>query len=138
MPLIAFRLKASTWWKPEHPRLGRASYDPALRVLGHGAELRVRVVEDRRSAENVWHTSSTRLVISSEKKDGVQGLLREKVKNDAMNQMMNPAGMMKMMKGNMTFMVSNFVMMGLVGYFFGGFVLRTYLLCLQYFMCTLF
>ncbi|ETV80873.1 hypothetical protein H257_06329 [Aphanomyces astaci] len=60
---------------------------------------------------------------SSEKKDGVQGLLREKVKNDAMNQMMNPAGMMKMMKGNMTFMVSNFVMMGLVGYFFGGFVL---------------
>ncbi|RHZ33555.1 hypothetical protein DYB37_013105 [Aphanomyces astaci] len=62
---------------------------------------------------------------SSEKKDGVQGLLREKVKNDAMNQMMNPAGMMKMMKGNMTFMVSNFVMMGLVGYFFGGFVLRT-------------
>ncbi|RHY59143.1 hypothetical protein DYB34_000956 [Aphanomyces astaci] len=115
MPLIAFRLKASTWWKPEHPRLGRASYDPALRVLGHGAELRVRVVEDRRSAENVWHTSSTRLVISSEKKDGVQGLLREKVKNDAMNQMMNPAGMMKMMKGNMTFMVSNFVMMGLVG-----------------------
>ncbi|RHY15881.1 hypothetical protein DYB25_001666 [Aphanomyces astaci] len=124
MPLIAFRLKASTWWKPEHPRLGRASYDPALRVLGHGAELRVRVVEDRRSAENVWHTSSTRLVISSEKKDGVQGLLREKVKNDAMNQMMNPAGMMKMMKGNMTFMVSNFVMMGLVGYFFGGFVLH--------------
>ncbi|RHY33208.1 hypothetical protein DYB32_001789 [Aphanomyces invadans] len=58
---------------------------------------------------------------SSEKKDGVQGLLREKVKSDAMNQMMNPAGMMKMMKGNMTFMVSNFVMMGLVGYFFGGF-----------------
>ncbi|KAH9116431.1 hypothetical protein AeMF1_009622 [Aphanomyces euteiches] len=60
---------------------------------------------------------------SSEKRDGVQGVLREKVKNDTMNQMMNPTSMMKMMKGNMTFMVSNFVMMGLVGYFFGGFVL---------------
>ncbi|OQS02382.1 hypothetical protein THRCLA_05238 [Thraustotheca clavata] len=60
---------------------------------------------------------------ASEKNDGVQGVLREKVKNDAMNQMMNPNSMMKMMKGNMTFMVSNFVMMGLMGYFFGGFVL---------------
>ncbi|KDO27717.1 hypothetical protein SPRG_07345 [Saprolegnia parasitica CBS 223.65] len=60
---------------------------------------------------------------ASEKNDGVQGALREKVKNDAMNQMMNPNSMMKMMKGNMTFMVSNFVMMGLMGYFFGGFVL---------------
>jgi hypothetical protein len=62
---------------------------------------------------------------ASEKKHGFQGVLREKVASDAMNQMMNPNSMMKMMKGNMTFMVSNFVMMGLMGYFFGGFVLGT-------------
>ena len=39
--------------------------------------------------------------------------------------MMNPNSMLEMMKGNMTFMVSNFVMMGLMSYFFGGFVLGT-------------
>ncbi|CAI5731196.1 unnamed protein product [Hyaloperonospora brassicae] len=60
---------------------------------------------------------------SSQKKDGRKGALREKVKSEAMNQMMNPNSMLEMMKGNMTFMVSNFVMMGLMGYFFGGFVL---------------
>ncbi|KAG6595881.1 er membrane protein complex subunit 3-like isoform x1 [Phytophthora cinnamomi] len=57
------------------------------------------------------------------KKDGMKGALREKVKSEAMNQMMNPNSMLEMMKGNMTFMVSNFVMMGLMSYFFGGFVL---------------
>ncbi|KUF77245.1 ER membrane protein complex subunit 3 [Phytophthora nicotianae] len=57
------------------------------------------------------------------KKDGLKGALREKVKSEAMNQMMNPNSMLEMMKGNMTFMVSNFVMMGLMSYFFGGFVL---------------
>jgi len=60
---------------------------------------------------------------ASQKKHGMKGALREKVKNDAMNQMMNPNSMLEMMKGNMTFMVSNFVMMGLMSYFFGGFVL---------------
>lgn len=53
----------------------------------------------------------------------MKGALREKVKSEAMNQMMNPNSMLEMMKGNMTFMVSNFVMMGLMSYFFGGFVL---------------
>lgn len=57
----------------------------------------------------------------------MKGALREKVKNDAMNQMMNPNSMLEMMKGNMTFMVSNFVMMGLMSYFFGGFVLGAWL-----------
>nr|CCA17543.1 conserved hypothetical protein [Albugo laibachii Nc14] len=61
--------------------------------------------------------------IASEKKHGMKGVLREKVKNESMNQMMNPNSMLEMMKGNMTFMVSNFVMMGLMSYFFGGFVL---------------
>ncbi|TYZ63910.1 hypothetical protein PybrP1_012157 [[Pythium] brassicae (nom. inval.)] len=60
---------------------------------------------------------------ASQKKHGVKGALREKVKSEAMNQMMNPNSMLEMMKGNMTFMVSNFVMMGLMSYFFGGFVL---------------
>lgn len=60
---------------------------------------------------------------ASQKKDGMKGVLREKVKSEAMNQMMNPNSMLEMMKGNMTFMVSNFVMMGLMSYFFGGFVL---------------
>lgn len=60
----------------------------------------------------------------------MKGALREKVKNDAMNQMMNPNSMLEMMKGNMTFMVSNFVMMGLMSYFFGGFVLGASLTCL--------
>ncbi|CAH0473606.1 unnamed protein product [Peronospora belbahrii] len=60
---------------------------------------------------------------ASQKKDGMKGVLREKVKNEAMNQMMNPNSMLEMMKGNMTFMVSNFVMMGLMSYFFSGFVL---------------
>lgn len=60
---------------------------------------------------------------ASQKKHGMKGALREKVKSEAMNQMMNPNSMLEMMKGNMTFMVSNFVMMGLMSYFFGGFVL---------------
>lgn len=60
---------------------------------------------------------------ASQKKHGMKGVLREKVKSEAMNQIMNPNSMMEMMKGNVTFMVSNFVMMGLMSYFFGGFVL---------------
>ncbi|TMW60177.1 hypothetical protein Poli38472_000219 [Pythium oligandrum] len=60
---------------------------------------------------------------ASQKKHGMRGALREKVKNEAMHQMMNPNSMLEMMKGNMTFMVSNFVMMGLMSYFFGGFVI---------------
>lgn len=60
---------------------------------------------------------------ASQKKHGMRGALREKVKNEAMHQMMNPNSMIEMMKGNMTFMGSNFVMMSLMSYFFGGFVL---------------
>ena len=50
------------------------------------------------------------------------GVLREKVPGPP-NPMTNPMGMMDMMKGNMTFMIPNVVMMAFVGYFFSGFVL---------------
>jgi ER membrane protein complex subunit 3 len=50
------------------------------------------------------------------------GLLREKVPGPA-NPMSNPSAMMDMMKGNMTFMIPNMVMMAFVSYFFAGFVL---------------
>lgn len=36
--------------------------------------------------------------------------------------MSNPLAMMDMMKGNITFMLPNFAMMGFVSYFFSGFV----------------
>lgn len=49
------------------------------------------------------------------------GLLREKVPGPA-NPMSNPLAMVDMMKGNITFMVPNFVMMTFVSYFFTGFV----------------
>lgn len=49
------------------------------------------------------------------------GLLREKVPG-APNPMSNPLAMVDMMKGNITFMVPNFVMMTFVSYFFTGFV----------------
>jgi hypothetical protein len=73
---------------------------------------------------------------SSEKEHGVRGLLREKVTSSAANPMANPSGMLDMMKGNMgsslltyisnppvAFMIPNFLMMGLISYFFAGFVL---------------
>jgi ER membrane protein complex subunit 3 len=50
------------------------------------------------------------------------GLLREKVPGPP-NPMSNPSAMMDMMKGNMTFMIPNMVMMAFVSYFFAGFVL---------------
>lgn len=50
------------------------------------------------------------------------GLLREKVPGMP-NPMSNPSAMMDMMKGNMTFMLPNMVMMAFVSYFFAGFVL---------------
>lgn len=50
------------------------------------------------------------------------GLLKEKVPGMP-NPMSNPSAMMDMMKGNMTFMLPNMVMMGFVSYFFAGFVL---------------
>ncbi|OQR95011.1 hypothetical protein ACHHYP_00648 [Achlya hypogyna] len=90
-----------------------------MQTVKRAATLRMNCQYIQRSAFSMRKFYFT----ASEKTDGVQGVLREKVKNDAMNQMMNPNSMMKMMKGNMTFMVSNFVMMGLMGYFFGGFVL---------------
>lgn len=49
------------------------------------------------------------------------GVLREKVPGAA-NPMSNPLAMIDMMKGNITFMVPNFVMMTFVSYFFTGFV----------------
>lgn len=49
------------------------------------------------------------------------GVLREKVPGPA-NPMSNPLQMVDMMKGNIIFMVPNFVMMAFVGHFFSGFV----------------
>lgn len=49
------------------------------------------------------------------------GLLREKTPPPG-NPMSNPMQMMDMMKGNLTFMLPNFAMMGFVSYFFAGFV----------------
>ena len=50
------------------------------------------------------------------------GILRAKVPKGA-NPMMNPMGMVDMMKGNVTFMLPNMVMMGVISFFFSGFVL---------------
>lgn len=50
------------------------------------------------------------------------GLLKEKVPGPP-NPLANPMGMMDMMKGNMTFMLPNIVMMAFVSYFFAGFIL---------------
>eukprot|EP00597_Dinobryon_sp_UTEXLB2267_P003518 CAMPEP_0170074788 /NCGR_PEP_ID=MMETSP0019_2-20121128/12040_1 /TAXON_ID=98059 /ORGANISM="Dinobryon sp., Strain UTEXLB2267" /LENGTH=250 /DNA_ID=CAMNT_0010285337 /DNA_START=24 /DNA_END=776 /DNA_ORIENTATION=+ len=49
------------------------------------------------------------------------GVLREKVPGPS-NPMSNPLAMMDMMKGNIMFMVQNFVLMGFVSSFFSGFV----------------
>mmetsp|Transcript_17863 Transcript_17863/g.28958 ORF Transcript_17863/g.28958 Transcript_17863/m.28958 type:complete len:245 (+) Transcript_17863:31-765(+) len=51
------------------------------------------------------------------------GKLRQKVAGGAPNPMQNPEGMMDMMKGNLTMMIPNIVMMGWISYFFSGFVL---------------
>lgn len=48
------------------------------------------------------------------------GLLRKKLEGSPMQ---DPNSMMEMMKGNITMMVPNIVMMGWVSYFFNGFVL---------------
>jgi len=50
------------------------------------------------------------------------GVLREKVPGPK-NPMQDPTAMMDMMKGNMAFMLTNFIMMGFVSSFFAGFVL---------------
>ncbi len=52
------------------------------------------------------------------------GLLKQKVANPAAaNPMANPNGMMDMMKGNVTMMVTNFGMMAWINNFFSGFIL---------------
>lgn len=51
------------------------------------------------------------------------GLLRGKdVRSGAVNPMMNPDGMVGMMKNNMVYMIPNMGMMAFVSYFFSGFV----------------
>mmetsp|Transcript_24618 Transcript_24618/g.75920 ORF Transcript_24618/g.75920 Transcript_24618/m.75920 type:complete len:281 (+) Transcript_24618:252-1094(+) len=52
-----------------------------------------------------------------------KGLLNQKVKKSGVNPMSNPATMMEGMKGNMLYMVPNMVMMGVISFFFSGFVL---------------
>jgi len=51
------------------------------------------------------------------------GVLHEKVPKAGMNMMTNPMGMVDMMKGNITMIVPNMVMMTIISYFFSGFVL---------------
>lgn len=64
--------------------------------------------------------------MAREKDAGFKGVLRQKLKaSNAANPMMDPSSMLDMMKGNMAFMVPNVVMMGLISYFFAGFVLGT-------------
>ena len=50
------------------------------------------------------------------------GILREKVPGATNPMMGNPMAMMDMMKGNLSFMLPNIVLMAFVGYFFSGFV----------------
>lgn len=52
-----------------------------------------------------------------------KGLLSQKVKKSGVNPMSNPMGMIDHMKGNMLYMVPNMVMMGVISFFFQGFVL---------------
>ena len=42
------------------------------------------------------------------------------------NPMSNPSGMLDMMKGNMTYMVTHLLMLGWITKFFSGFLLRTW------------
>lgn len=51
------------------------------------------------------------------------GKLRAKVEGGAPNPMQNPEAMTNMMKGNMSMMIPNVIMMGWISYFFSGFVL---------------
>merc|ERR1719460_2239488 len=52
-----------------------------------------------------------------------KGLLVQKVKKSGVNPMSNPMGMVDHMKGNMLYMLPNMVMMGIISFFFQGFVL---------------
>lgn len=51
------------------------------------------------------------------------GLLSQAVKKSGTNPMMNPSGMVDQMKGQMVYMLPNMVMMGIISFFFQGFVL---------------
>ncbi|KAJ8601255.1 hypothetical protein CTAYLR_003267 [Chrysophaeum taylorii] len=51
------------------------------------------------------------------------GILRQKVSKSGLNPMANPLGMIDHVKGNMLYMLPNMVMMGIISYFFQGFVL---------------
>lgn len=55
--------------------------------------------------------------------DKTKGLLTKKVKKSGVNPMSNPMGMVDHMKGNMLYMLPNMVMMGIINFFFQGFVI---------------
>eukprot|EP01035_Chromulina_nebulosa_P026608 gene26608-34851_t len=81
-------------------------------TLGHSARLRINgcMLNEKAFAR--------RKAYFIQKKTGI---LREKVPGPS-NPMSNPLAMMDMMKGNIMFMVQNFVLMGFVSSFFSGFV----------------
>lgn len=51
------------------------------------------------------------------------GVLQQKVSKSGVNPMTNPLGMVDHMKGNMLYMLPNMIMMGVISFFFQGFVL---------------
>lgn len=51
------------------------------------------------------------------------GVLQQKVTKSGTNPMTNPLGMVDHMKGNMLYMIPNMMMMGVISFFFQGFVL---------------
>lgn len=56
-------------------------------------------------------------LVAKKDKDNHKGLLRFKQASSQVNPMTDPSGMMDMMKGNMTFMIPNVLMMGLISFF---------------------
>ena len=52
-----------------------------------------------------------------------RGLLNQAVKKSGTNPMLNPLGMVDSMKGNLVYMLPNMVMMGIISFFFQGFII---------------